>query len=290
MSQSSKNIKIVLFATLVFGAACIWYLLWQTEHRQLLTVAFLDVGQGDAIFIEAPNGNQVIVDGGPDGSILAELGRVMPFYDKHIDMLLVTNPDLDHYGGFIDVMEQYAVAAILLPGTHSETPTYAAFAGTIQEHHIPSLVVAQGMRFVLDAKREIFLDILFPNQDVSKWKSNDGSTIAKLTYGTASILLTGDSTMRTEQIVMRDFMPEVLHADILKVGHHGSKTSTSEAFLKAVAPTTAIISAGRDNRYGLPKQEILDRLKNGNILTLITAAEGTIVVRSDGKSFWRTDE
>ncbi len=286
MTQT-RNIKWYLLGTLALAAAFIWYAVYTVESRAFLTVAFLNIGQGDSIFIEAPNGNQIVIDGGPDGSLLAELGKVMPFYDKSLDMIVVTNPDKDHYAGFIDVMNQYKVGAVLEPGTHSATPTYALFQQTAKEHTIPELVAKKGMRFVLDAKRGIYLEILFPDQDVSNWKSNDGSTVAKLVYGETSILLTGDSTTRTEGIVMRDFTEAQLQSDILKVGHHGSKTSSSEAFVKAVAPELAVISAGYNNSYGLPKQEILDRLKKMNVPTLVTYQEGTIIMQSDGKTFWR---
>ncbi len=285
--MKQTNFKWYVLGTLALATALIWYAVYTAEARAFLTVAFLNVGQGDSIFLEAPNGSQIIVDGGPDDSLLAELGKIMPFYDKSIDMIVVTNPDKDHYAGFIDVMNQYDVGALLESGTHSETPTYALFQQTAKEHNIPELVAKKGMRFVLDAKHAIYLDILFPDQDVTNWKSNDGSTIAKLVYGETAVLLTGDATARTEEIVMRDFTQEELQSDILKIGHHGSKTSSGEAFIKAVDPELAVISAGYHNSYGLPKQEILDRLKSLTIPTLITYQEGTIIMQSDGTRFWR---
>lgn len=287
MNQTNKKFHIGILAALTLATLFVWYMVWQSEHRQFLTVAFLDVDQGDAIFIEAPNGNQVVIDGGPDGSLLTELGKVMPFYDRSIDMLMVTNPDKDHYAGFIDVLEQYRVLGVVTPSTHTDTSTYARFESSVEEQGIPALQAKQGMRLVLDAERGVYLDILFPDQDVSTWKSNDGSIVARLVYDEASVMLTGDSTTKTESIIMGDYPKESLQSDILKVGHHGSKTSSSEAFLKVIAPEMAVISAGYHNSYGLPKQEILDRLKKLKIPTLITYEEGTIIVRSDGKSFWR---
>lgn len=287
MDQTNKKFHIGIFLALTVATLFVWYMVWQSEHREFLTVAFLDVGQGDAIFIEAPNGNQVVIDGGPDGSLLTELGKVMPFYDRSIDMLMVTNPDKDHYAGFIDVLEQYQVEAVVTPSTHTDTATYARFESSVKEHDIPGLQAKQGMRFVLDEERAIYIDTFFPDRDVSTWESNDGSIMARLSYGDTSVMLTGDATARTEQIVLGDYGATALHSTILKVGHHGSLTSSSQAFLQAVDPDMAIISAGYHNSYGLPKQEILDRLKKLEIPTFITYNEGTIVMQSDGKTFWR---
>lgn len=287
MKKLSKKLHVYFLGGLLLSSAFIWYLVFHAEHQKYLTVAFLNIGQGDSIYVEAPNGNQVIVDGGPDKKILSELGKVMPFYDRSIDMLVVTNPDKDHYAGFIDVLNQYNVSEVLESGTHSKTSTYAMLEKSIHDHHVPKLLARRGMKIMLDEKRNIYLDILFPDQDVSNWTSNDGSIVMKLMYGNTSVMLTGDTTAKAEHIVLNDTHDDSLHSTILKVGHHGSKTSSSEEFLKAVEPSLAVISAGFHNRYGLPKQEILDRLSALHIRTLITYEQGTIIMESDGKSFWR---
>ena len=263
-----------------------WHFAFPPKGDHLLTVAFLNIGQGDSIYIEAPNGNQIIVDGGPDDTLLTELGALMPFYDRSINMLVVTNPDKDHYDGFIDLLKQYSVGAVLEPGTHSPTPTYAKLEAAIKAQQVPETVARRGMSFMLDKDADVHLDILFPDRDVSEWTMNDGSIVSRLVYGDTSVMLTGDATVKTEGIVMEDSMKGELHSTILKVGHHGSKTSSSEAFLEAIEPTMAVISAGYHNRYGLPKQEVLDRLDALHIPTLVTSAMGTIVMQSDGKRFW----
>jgi competence protein ComEC len=126
------------------------------------------------------------------------------------------------------------------------------------------------------------LDILFPDRDVSMWPTNDGSVVAKLSYGNTSIMLTGDATKLTESYVMADYSPAELHSNILKVGHHGSDTSTSAEFLQAVAPATALISVGKDNKYGLPKQDTLDNLLGFGAKILRTDQLGSIIMTSDG--------
>ncbi|MCU0660091.1 MAG: MBL fold metallo-hydrolase [Candidatus Pacebacteria bacterium] len=286
MTQTKKY-KVGALIILMLGTILIWWILWQIEHKQYMTLGFLDIGQGDALYIETPDGTQVVVDGGPNAAILSELGKVMPFYDRSIDMLVVTNPDLDHYAGFIDVLERYRVGTVIVPGTQSGTDTFARFENSVRERGTHALLAKQGMRFMLDEEHTIYLDILFPDRDVSTWKSNDGSIVSRLVYDLVSVMLTGDATEKTERIVLGDYTKESLESDILKVGHHGSKTSSSISFLEAVDPDLAIISVGHNNKYGLPKQEILHRLENLNIPTLITYEEGTIVIQSDGKTFWR---
>lgn len=289
MTQTKRKLDGVLFLALALGAAAVWWVLWQTEHRHLMTVAFLNVGQGDAIFVETPDGTQVVIDGGPDASILSELGKVLPFYDRSIDMLVVTNPDRDHYAGFIDVLERYRVGTVVVPGTQSNTATFERFARSISDHGVPAVLARQGMRFVLDEERDIRLDILFPDREVSSWKTNDGSIVSRLVYDTVSVMLTGDATAKTEGILLDEYGEGALQSDVLKVGHHGSKTSSSVAFLQAVDPDIAVVSAGYHNSYGLPKQEILDRLKSLDIPTFITYEEGTIIMQSDGKNMWHAD-
>lgn len=118
--------------------------------KSLLKVAFLDIGQGDAIYIEAPNGNQMIIDGGPLGSLETPLSAVMPFGDRSVNVLMVTNPDADHYAGFIDVMKHYEVGAVIESGTTTHTPTHAEFQSMIADQHIPEVLARRGMTIDLD--------------------------------------------------------------------------------------------------------------------------------------------
>lgn len=285
MKQTFKKYKwkILGMLALVAGFAC--FVAYQEASRIELTVAFLDIGQGDAIFIETPSGTQLLVDGGPDASVLEVLGTVLPFYDRSIDMLVVTNPDKDHIAGFIDVLDQYRVGTVLEPGTRSKTETYATLQDRIKKQEIQHLLAQSGMRFVLDRKHSIYMDIIYPDRDVSHFSSNDGSIIARLVYGETEVMLAGDATAKAEQFALENGSD--IKSDILKVGHHGSRTSTSEAFLIAVNPELAVISAGQNNSYGHPHMEVTDRLVQHSVPYLATAQEGTIILQSDGKTFWR---
>ncbi len=255
------------------------------SEKSVVTVAFLDIGQGDAIYIEAPNGAQMVIDGGPEGSLEGPLSDVMPFGDHTINVLMVTNPDADHYAGFIDILKNYDIGAVIEPGTHTPTPTHAEFQKEITEKNIPEILARKGMTIDIDKEDGVTFTVLFPDRDVSTWSTNDGSIEGILSYGKTKIMFTGDGTKKTEGIVLSENSAEVLHSDILKVGHHGSATSSSEAFIGVVAPALAVISAGYHNKYGLPKQVTLDTLARHHIETLRTDMLGTIIVTSDGNSF-----
>ncbi len=249
----------------------------------LLTVAVLDIGQGDAIYIEAPNGNQALFDAGNGDEIISKLREVMHAGDDSINVALATNPDRDHIGGFASVFETYEVGVVFEPGTVSTTKTYEAFQKASENEGSKYYLARKGTRITLDQEKGVYIDILFPDRDVSKFERNDGSIVAKLTYGATSFLLTGDSTTVTEGLIAKS-SPELLDVDVLKVGHHGSRTSTSEELLRLATPKYAAISYGEGNSYGHPHLEVVERLKKHGVEVHGTGEEGTIVFVSDGKT------
>jgi len=284
----SKRRKVILGAIFVAAstAGFFWYAVWQenTARRSgILTLAFMDVGQGDAIFVEAPNGNQMIIDGGPNAAILRELGNLMPFYDRTIDVLVITNPDTDHYAGFLDVLERYEVAMVIESGVRSDTTTYAAFERAVAAEGADKVIAKRGMNLVLDPENGANFEIIFPDQDVSSgFSSNDGSIVARLVYGNTSIMFTGDTTQKVEKRLLRTEATP-LKSDILKAAHHGSKTSSFKDFVAAVSPAHAVISVGRNNRYKHPSPETLETLTALKVPVLRTDKMGTIIFESDGK-------
>ncbi len=253
--------------------------------ERLLRVSFLDIGQGDSIYIQAPNGRQMIIDGGPKSNLMSALSKVMPFGDRSIDVLMVTNPDADHYSGFIDLIRDFDVGAVVESGTRTNTPTYATLQKGIAEHSVPHLLARKGMKIVLDKEDGVEFDVLFPDLDVSGWSRNDGSIMGVLIYGKTKIFFTGDGTTTTENAVMLRTEKEILESDILKVGHHGSRTSTSDAFVKAVAAQWAVISDGKGNTYGHPHKETLDTLARNGVDILRTDQLGTITFISNGSNW-----
>jgi competence protein ComEC len=272
-------ILVVLFVVNIF----IYSLIFDQGREKLLTVAFLDVGQGDSIFIEAPNGNQMLIDGGANAQVLRELRKVMPFYDRSIDIVIATHPDQDHIGGLVEVVGRYDVKYFLDPGVESETAVYAGLMDNIEENQIERIIARRDT--IIDLGDGVTLKVLFPDRDVSGVETNDASIITRLVYGESEVMMTGDAPKKIEEYVV-SLDGEDLESDVLKVGHHGSKTSTSELFLGFVDPQYAIISAGENNRYGHPHQEVLDILETFDVPILNTSG-GTIVFQSDGTDIWR---
>ncbi|HDO23803.1 MAG TPA: MBL fold metallo-hydrolase [bacterium] len=279
MEKIKKQFKYYFVGLLFLITIFVWYAVC-AETRSGLTVAFLDVGQGDAIFIESPNGNQLLLDAGPNDKVLRELSKIMPFYDRSIDMIIESHPDKDHIGGFVEVLRRYNVDLAMEPGVHSKSAVYRELNNLIAEKGIKKILARRGMR--VDFGDGVYLNILFPDRDVSNVDTNTASIVAKLVYGKTSFLLTGDSPKAIENYLV-SVDGESLKSDVLKVGHHGSKTSASELFFGYVSPRYAIISAGAGNRYGHPHKETIDLLDQFEIPILSTINLGTIKIKSDGK-------
>jgi competence protein ComEC len=269
----------VLILTNIF----VWNFIVREDRHGTLTVAFLDVGQGDAVYIEAPNGNQVLIDGGPDRKVLKSLGGVMPFYDHSIDLVVETHPDADHVGGLSSVLSAYSVEGVVEPfaTTSVHTAPYVAFISAAAKNESAHIVARRGERVILSP--DVYLDFLFPDRDLATdIDTNNESVVARLVYENTSFLFTGDAPQVIEKYLATIY-GESLHSNVLKLGHHGSKTSTSETFLGYVNPDYVVISVGKDNRYGHPNKETLDELDKFKIKTLRTDEEGTIIMKSDGK-------
>jgi competence protein ComEC len=273
--QGKILLGLLMITVIVWG-----FVFKESTPNKFLEINFLDVGQGDAIFVETLNKKQMLIDGGPNASVLEKLGRIMPFYDRHIDIILLTHPEQDHINGLIEVLKRYQVGGVVFNGTIRDTAQYQEFINLIKNKKIPIKIVYQGERIDLD--NEISLDILYPFENLENKKvsdANNNSIVAKLIYKNFELLLTGDIEKSVENKLIKANVD--LTADILKIAHHGSKTSTSEAFLKAVNAIMAVIEVGADNKYGHPHQEVLDRLKN--LIVLQTGVEGSIQILTDGE-------
>jgi competence protein ComEC len=255
-----------------------------TEEEPYLLVHFFDVGQGDAAFIQTKEGVQILIDGGRDGKALAELQRILGPFDRTLDMVVATHGDLDHIGGLVDVLTYYEVESILTTENKGESDTAELFESLKHKEGAEIILARRGQEFSLGSSTQ--LAVLFPETDVSKMESNASSIVLKLTDGENTFLFTGDAPKSTEEyLVLTE--GEYLESDVLKVGHHGSRTSSSELFLDEVAPQFAIISAAEGNSYGHPHVEVTDALFNRGIEMLETSKEGTITFKSDGTSLMR---
>jgi competence protein ComEC len=253
-----------------------------------LTVTFFDIGQGDSIYIETPSGRQVLIDGGPDGTVLRKLAHEMGYWDRTLDMVIATHEDKDHVGGLPGVFDRYRIGTFVRTENQGES-TEARVIDELSKREESDIVYARrGMTFDLGrgTAGSTTLTILFPERDPSMLESNTSSIVARLVYGEAEFLLTGDSPDEIEEHLVYLDAPG-LQSDVLKLGHHGSRTSSSETFLRAVSPEYAIVSAGKDNRYGHPHTEVVERLARLEIPMLNTATEGDITFTSDGATLRR---
>ncbi len=280
MDHLKKHLIFYLVGLLFIVTAFIWSAVFLEVSRDKLVVSFLDVGQGDAIFIDSPNGRQILIDGGSNNKVLRELSRVMPFYDRSIDVVIATHPDKDHIGGLPEVFKRYKIDYFLEPGVIKNTGVYEALINSVSDEGIESTLARRNME--IDLGDGVVMKILFPDRNVGGVEINTASIVSKLIYGKNEFLLTGDSPKSIEKLLVSVYR-ENLKSDVLKAGHHGSKTSSNKLFIGFVDPDYVVISAGKDNRYGHPHQEVLDVLNSFNIEVLNTAEVGRIQFFSDGR-------
>lgn len=257
---------------------------WQSSHSPYLQVHYLDVGQGDSALIETPSGVQVLVDGGSNATVLRRLGEEMSFFDRSIDVVMGTHPDKDHIAGLIDVLKRYSVATIFTTENKGDSSTSDLYNKLKTAEGAEVINVRRGQTVMLDASTS--MRMLFPDSDPTNMESNTSSIVFQLVYGSTTFMFTGDSPKSIEEYLIL-VEGEHLKSDVLKAGHHGSRTSTSELYLNEVQPQFAIISAGKDNSYGHPHVEVTDLLFNKGIQILETAIEGTVTLVSDGTRVWQ---
>lgn len=275
----------IFAAVLLVCCAGVWTVVYAETPRSsgILTFAVLDVGQGDALYIESPTGVQVLVDAGPDDSALRELSALLPLGDRSIDAAIATHPDADHIGGFSALIDRYDIGIFISPGIPKDTATAKRLEQKITERRVPRLVALRGQS--LDLGGGARLDILYPDRDVSTLpsdKANEGGIVARLVYGDSEALLMADVGSGVELHLLQ--LGSLLRSDLLKVGHHGSRFSTNAQFVSAVSPETALISVGK-NSYGHPTPQTLGVLDGVGATVLRTDESGTIRCVSDGAGF-----
>lgn len=260
-----------------------------SEEQPVLHAVFFAVGQGDAILLRDADGNDVLIDGGPTDAILSKLGRVLPPTDRTIELVVLTHPHADHLNGLVAVLERYDVGRVLMTDVVAGEGSYAAFQKSIVEQQIPMTVAST--TFAFDLGRMHF-DVLWPQES---WQDrlppkdnlatgggvNDASIVLRLTYGMQRILFMGDASSAVEDVLLR-MASSTLQADVLKVGHHGSKYSTARTFLAAVGAQYGIIAVGAKNRYKHPTLQTLARLRDAGMHIFRTDQDGDVRVSLTG--------
>ncbi|MDM8518453.1 DNA internalization-related competence protein ComEC/Rec2 [Anaerolineales bacterium HSG6] len=269
------------------GALTIALLIWLVVLSMpdgYLHVAFLDVGQGDAILVTLPDGRQMLIDGGPSATMLNwRLGQELPFWDKSLDLLISTHSDMDHLGGLVDLLDRYTVEQVLETDVVGDSALYRAWQTQLETHQLKPTVGQAGQ--VLSLGQGVTATILNPGQaSAGESAPNQHSIVLRLEMGTVSFLLTGDIEQEVEQKLLWGDAP--LSATVLKSPHHGSFTSSSEPFLEAVEPRIVVIQVGSDNRFGHPRPEVLERYAARGITVLRTDERGTIELITDGQRLW----
>ena len=275
---------VVLAVILLFGQ------LSTTRADGLLHVHVLDVGQGDAILVETPQGRQALIDGGPDPRVtLLALGELLPAGDRSLDAVVATHLDSDHAGGLIGVLDRYDADIVMRGPTSSASALFPQWESVLDRRQHPAVSIRAGHVIELDSG--VVMEVLHPPAGEVPSRidpnTNNLSVVIRLTYREVSFLLTGDVEQDVEGYLV-DTLGERLSSDVLKVAHHGSRSSTSVSFLRAVAPESAVVSAGADNRYGHPHADVIARLGAaiGADNVFITARDGTIEYISDGAGLW----
>ena len=253
------------------------------KRQNNFQVTFFNIGQGDSALIQFENGQEMLVDCGPDRKILSKLGKVLPFYDRTIDYLLVTHPDLDHYGGCVDVLRRYKVKIIIINGKEKFDSYFKIWDRTMKSEGAEIKIMKAPEEWLIASTT---LEFIAPDSslavDAEITEGNNASIVFRLITGDKKYLFTGDMEEPLEKVLIQKYCVSAtdcpkLKSDILKAGHHGSDSSSSEEFIDAVSPTKTILSAGKNNKFGHPSFRVLKRFERAGVESLHTDELGDIV-------------
>lgn len=283
-----KIIFSVLFF-LLFTTIFSWFLVY-TYSDKSLKIFFYDVGQGDAIHIRNNKNQDILIDGGPDNVILSKLGQNMPFYDQKIELMILTHPHADHIAGLIHILNKYQVEQIVYSDVLDSTDFFQEWKRIIKEKNIPTREAKIGQTIKLENS---LMYVLLPKtsyKDKKVENLNSTSIVLKLVNGQISYLFTGDIEKESEVELMDNMgnktygkeKKNILNSDVLKVAHHGSKSSSSQELVSLINPKYAIISVGKNNKFGHPNSETVEKLNNLKANILRTDKDSDIKCISDG--------
>ncbi len=298
ITLTNKKFTLIVSGLLVVILILLGILLWPPSANHRLEVIFLDVGQGDSELIKTPSGQKVLIDGGPDNSVIKKLGKYLSFFDREIDLVILTHPHADHVTGLVEVLRRYQVKKVLATGMVYNEPAYLTFLQEIKDKNIPFEAIKSRQEIGLGD--QLKLELFYPSNDLTGQKLalgpgpvalgkkiNNTSIVAKLIFGYNSFLFTGDIEEEVEHQLLAESVD--LKANVLKVAHHGSDSSSTEGFLKAVDPAWAVIEVGAGNRFNLPDYRIVKRLERRGARVFRTDQVGDVRLLSDGWSISREE-
>ena len=251
-----------------------------------LTLHFFDVGQGDATLVTTPAGENILIDGGPRASGQALCGYLDALGIRRLDRVIATHPHEDHIGGLVAVIPRYEIGEVVMPYYPATTKVYRDLLTAIDQKGLSITPAAQGMALGLNSQSA--WQVLWPPEDAESAAGdnpNNASVVLRITFGEDAVLLTGDAEKEVEAQLSGE-----LASGLLKVGHHGSSTSTSAAFLKKVSPCFAVIMVGQDNSYNHPNAKVVQRLTQAGAQVLRTDEAGTITLQSQGQGWQRIED
>lgn len=246
-------------------------------------IDFLDIGQGDAALVTLPNDEQMLIDCAIDARVIEALGRVMPYYDRTIEYLLVTHPDADHYGGCIDVLRRFDVQTIVYNGFQKpESDMWHAFMEETRRFDYIEIDKPQTWEIASTSLHFLYPDHSLERQpnvpgETKVTGANNASIVLKISYGEQDVLLTGDAEEELEEYLLTTYEGQ-LDVEILKAGHHGSSSSSIQPFVSSTSPMDVIISSGKDNRYGHPSRRVTKRFEREDASIWRTDLLGDIIV------------
>lgn len=281
--RKTNFLLVLLIFILIYLNFHFWKFLFSIDQK--LHIFFFNLSKGEAILIETPWKSQILIDGGSGKEILKKLEKILPFWDKTIDLVILTHPEKDHFGGLIYVLRYYRIKNIITNSIEREIFSFKKWKKALEKEKAKKFFATPKMRIV---QGEIIGEILWPIEnlplDFLKKGTNDSSVVLKLSFGKVSFLFTGDLTEKAERELTK-IAKGKLFSNVLKVAHHGSRSSSSEVFLKEVLPELAVVCPGKKNPYGFPKKAILKKFENFGINILRTDLLGDIEIITDGQFF-----
>lgn len=250
-----------------------------------LDVHFINVGQGDSFLIKTPKGKHVLIDGGPPEKKKVLINYLLEEHVEEIDLLIATHPDIDHIGGLISIIQKFKIKEVIYPNKSYHTRTYKKFKALLKQNDMKEKSIQSDKMIVLED--DVIIHFMNTFSLKKKRTNNEASLVIKLTHKDVDFLFMSDVGIFEEKIMMKQYD---MRADILKVGHHGSNTSSSKYFLEAVQPRVSIFTYGRENTYGHPVKRVIKNLQEIDTMIYATATHGHIEVKSDGNSYFILNE